>query len=210
MHTTVQRTLILVPMLLATGCATNPPTATPTPSAPSTGTPVATASRVPSTPLPTATPSASATLPTTLPSPSSSPSAPRPGQAAPAGYAQSCAKDVPWGVQVSKPFICLDGPPAGTRVVRGSSIIVTGYAGGSFESNVVTEVRALIDREPGIRLANVPSTYSAPDVGMPGAWRVTLGIPASAPVGAARVIAHFDSPRDGSVVAQAMVDIVIE
>ncbi|MEI7925182.1 MAG: hypothetical protein WCI61_03175 [Chloroflexota bacterium] len=75
---------------------------------------------------------------------------------------------------------------------------------------MVTEVRALIDREPGVRLANVVSTYSAPDVGMPGAWRVTLSIPASAPVGAARVIAHFDSPRDGSVVAQAMVDIVID
>ncbi len=183
------------------GCSGAPsasPGATPTPAA---GSPTATP------PRPTTTVVSTPASPT--PSPSAAPTSPA-GRIAPAGYAQSCARDIPWGVQVTKPFICLEGPVAGTHVTGGASIIVSGYAGGSFESNVVTEVRALIDREPGVRLASVASTYSAPDVGMPGAWRVTLSIPASAPVGAARVIAHFDNPRDGSVVAQAMVDIVID
>jgi len=218
MFTTARRTLL---MLVAAGsitaaCVDAPESPPGTPTA-TTGTPAATAtgSVAPSPPLPTATPSPAApsptpTLPTTLPSPSSTPIAPAPGHEVPRGYAQSCASDVPWGVQVSKPFVCLDAPEAGVRVARGGTVQVRGVAGGSFESNVVIEVRALVDREPGVRLAMQPLTYAAPDLGMPGMWDITLTIPATAAAGNARVIAHFDSPKDGSTVAQATVDIVIE
>ena len=167
----------------------------------------------------TASPTTASRTPSSTPSAIGSPSrTPTPGATGgpassatpPAGYASSCAKDVPWGRQVSKPFICLDSPAPATHVARGGTVTITGYAGGSFEHNVVNEVHALIDREPGVQLVMRAVTYTAPDVGMPGTWRVQLTIPATAPVGTARVIAHFDSPRDGSVVAQATVDIVVD
>ncbi|MDA0302330.1 MAG: hypothetical protein O2822_07360 [Chloroflexi bacterium] len=175
-----------------------------TPSAPGTGMGTGGAAPSPSPASPSSTP------PTVLPSPSSTPIAPAPGHEVPPGYAQSCASDVPWGGQVSKAFVCLDAPDAGVRVARGGTVQVRGVAGGSFESNVVVEVRALVNREPAARLAMSPLTYAAPDLGMPGMWEITLTIPATATVGPARVSAHFDSPKDGSTVAQAAVDIVID
>jgi len=87
---------------------------------------------------------------------------------------------------------------------------VRGVAGGSFENNVVVELRALDDRTPTVRVALVALTYSAPDAGMPGMWQTTLTVPSSAAAGPVRVIAHFNSPRDGSIVAEASVDIVVD
>ncbi|MGE3857905.1 MAG: hypothetical protein AB7G21_13190, partial [Dehalococcoidia bacterium] len=206
--------VLVAAAVLAAACtpevdtATATPTNTPTVASP---TPAGTGSAAPSPPLPTASATASptgspgSTPPTVLPSPSSTPSAPGPGQAPPAGYAQSCARDVPWGVQVTKPFICLDGPPAGTQVAPGGRLQVTGYAGGSFENNVVVELWTLVNRQPLNELVTTPLTYTAPDIGMPGKWEATLVVPPNVAPGDARVIAHFDSPRDGSVVAQDVV-----
>ena len=187
--------------LLIVGCqnpAASPSPATPTPAA--TPAPSSTASPTAS---PSPTPRASATAsrtPTASPTPTGPPSAVVP----PVGYAQSCAKDVPWGRQVTRLFVCLDAPTAGAHVARGGRIEVRGYAGGSFESNVVIEVRALAAGQPAAStLAMTPLPYSAPDVGMPGGWQVSLPIPANAPAGAARVTAYFTSPRDGAIVARA-------
>lgn len=183
-------------------------------SPPPTATAGATGSTVPSPPLPTASPSSTgtgaATPPVVLPSPSSTPSRPAPGQGAPTGYAQSCAKDVPWGVQVSQPFLCLDGPTPGARVARGAAVTVRGWAGGSFENNVVLELWSLEDRQPKARLVQVPVTYDALDLGMPGGFERAITVPATAPSGPMRITAHFDSPRDGAVVRSASVDIVVE
>ena len=187
--------------LIAAACASpspEPATATPTRTVEATPTSTATPARTPS---PTASPTPTAT---------SMPGGPQSATTPPSGYAQSCAKDVPWGKQVTKPMLCLDGPAVGTKVARGGRVTVQGYAGGSFESNVVVEVSALVDRAPSGTLVKTALTYGAPDIGMPGAFEVTFTIPASAVPGPTRVTAHFDSPRDGSIVMSASVDIVVE
>lgn len=189
-------------MALSAAACTNPSPepATPTPTRTVEATPTSTATPA-RTPSPMASPTPAATR-----TPSGPPSATTP----PAGYAQSCARDVPWGKQVTRPLLCLDAPAVGARVARVGRLAVRGYAGGSFENNVVIEVRPLADRTPGAVLVMSPVTYSAPDMGMPGGFQLTLTIPASAPPGPARVTAHFDSPKDGSVVISESVDIVIE
>lgn len=58
-------------------------------------------------------------------------------------------------------------------------------------------------------MVKMPTTYVAPDVGMPGFWQLIFTLPASGQPSDARVIAYFDSPRDGSRVTEASVDIVI-
>ncbi len=192
-------------LLGAAACSapTSPPIATPTATSTAprpTETPTASPSPTPS---PTASPTPSATPTST---PAGPPSAPTP----PAGYAQSCAKAVPWGKQVTAPFVCLDAPIAGTHVARGARLLVRGYAGGSFENNVVVVLWTLAGGQAGARVVQTPVTYVAPDVGMPGYWQVAFVVPADATPGLARVIAHFDSPKDGSVVAETGVDIVID
>ena len=190
---------------LALGACTEDATPTPTPTEPR---PSATPSPTPSvSSSPSATPSATASATRT---PSATPTGPVSTATSPAGYAQSCAKDIAWGRQVSQAFVCLDAPSAGAKVARGGSVTVRGYVGGSFESNVIIEVRALVDREPGATLAKTAMTYSAPDIGMPGGFSRAVTIPAGAAVGPARATAYFESPRDGSGVAKASADIVIE
>lgn len=93
---------------------------------------------------------------------------------------------------------------------RGGTLVVRGYAGGSFENNVVVEVRT-VDASGALAAAPLvlkPMTYVAPDLGMPGFWTVELAIPAGAPSNA-RVMAHFESPKDGARVAEASVDIAL-
>lgn len=190
---------------LSLGGCTESPTPTPTPTEPR---PSATTSPTSSpTPSQSTTPSATASATRT---PSATPSGPISTATPPAGYAQSCAKDIPWGRQVTQPFVCLDAPSAGAKVARGGSVTVRGYVGGSFESNVIIEVRALVDREPGATLSKTAMTYNAPDLGMPGGFSRAVTIPAGAATGPARVTAYFESPRDGSVVTKASADIVIE
>ena len=186
--------------LIATACTSpSPVPATATPTRTFEATPPATATPA-RTPSPAATSTASPT-----PTGTRTPSAATP----PAGYAQSCARDVPWGKQVTKPMLCLDAPAVGAQVAHGGRLAVQGDAGGSFENNVVIEIRPLANRTPGAVLVMSPVTYSAPDMGVPGGFHLTLTIPASAPAGPARVTAHFDSPKDGSVVISESVDIVI-
>lgn len=172
------------------------PAATPTPSPIASATPVVTATSSPSAP----------TTPIGTPTP-----LPPAGPTPPPGYAASCASIYPWGKQVTKLFVCIDEPKAGVVGSRGGTLVVRGYAGGSFENNVVVEVRAV---DAGGRLAATPLflkplTYSAPDLGMPGAWQMVIPIPANTTPSNARVIAHFESPKDGERVAEASVEVVI-
>ncbi len=83
------------------------------------------------------------------------------GTAAPPGYGQSCASTHPWGVQVNAPFACIDEPKPGFSTPRGSQLAVRGYAGGSFENNVVVELRLL-------------AADGSVGPGMPGAYVVDL------------------------------------
>lgn len=175
---------------------------TPTPATTPTASPAASASpAIAATSIPTASATPTGT-PTPLP-----PAGPTP----PPGYAVSCASTYPWGKQVTKLFVCIDEPKAGVVVSRGATLVVRGHAGGSFENNVVVEVRTV---DAGGRLAATPLflkplTYSAPDIGMPGAWQMVIPIPANVTPSNARVIAHFESPKDGERVAEASVEIVI-
>ena len=130
---------------------------------------------------------------------------------APEGYAASCAAAFPWGRRVARAFACIETPRQGTSIdVRpGDEIVVRGYAGGSFENNVVLEV-VRIDPAGGLAgaLAQGPLTYEAPDVGMPGAWEWRFRIPLVEP-GTVRILAHFESPRDGARVAEASAEVVL-
>ncbi|TAJ18887.1 MAG: hypothetical protein EPO65_07950 [Dehalococcoidia bacterium] len=162
----------------------------------------------------TATASKTATVTaSTTPSPSTSPtprSTPTPLATGPIGYATSCAAEFPWGKQVTKAFVCIELPQKGASAARGVSLVVRGYAGGSFENNVVVEVRT-VDASGALGAAPLvlkPVTYTAPDMGMPGFWAVELLVPVGPPSNA-RVIAHFESPKDGARVAEASVDITL-
>ena len=209
----VRAVLAAIDAALALAACTPPPpaapaaTATPTQTAAATATPTQTP-----TPSPTATP-IPITTPTPTPAPPPSPTAfptPPSVDTPPEGYAQSCAREVPWGVQVSAPFVCLEAPAGAAHVAPGAAIEVRGYAGGSFESSVVVVLWTLAGGQEGARVVTVPTIYAAPDIGMPGGWLVSAVVPPGATPGPARVIAHFDSPKDGSVVAETSVDIVID
>ena len=192
--------VVTAALLVACDRGTATPASTPSP----------TASVIATAPVPpTATASASATA-TASPTPTAFPTAPA-GPTPPPGYATSCAAAYPWGKQVTKAFVCFEQPSKGASVNRGGTLTVRGYAGGSFENNVVVEVRTVSasgELAPGT-IVKMPTTYIAPDAGMPGFWQLIFTLPASGQPSNARVIAYFESPRDGSRVTEASVDIVI-
>lgn len=121
--------------------------------------------------------------------------------AAPAGYATSCAAGYPWAQTVSGPFVCIESPGGSTL---GSTIALSGYAGGSFENSVVIEIRD----ENDVPIAQQPLTYTAPEIGTPGSWQVTLPMPPGQPSGAAgRIVAFFGSPRGGGILALDSIEV---
>lgn len=91
----------------------------------------------------------------------------------------------------------------------GDEVEARGFAGGSFENNVVIEFLRL-DPAGGIveEISREALIYEAPDAGMPGAWSIKLRMPDPEP-GTVRVLAYFESPRDGARVAEAAVDLVL-
>jgi hypothetical protein len=107
--------------------------------------------------------------------------------------------------------VCIEQPRQGTnRDVRpGDEVEVLGFAGGSVENNVVVEFVRL-DRAGGIadEIARAVLIYEAPDAGMPGAWRTAFRVPDPEP-GTVRLLAYFESPRDGARVAEAVADLVL-
>lgn len=152
-----------------TATSTVPATSTATATATATGTPIAT-----STPTPTSTPTSGA----------------------PAGYSTSCAAGYPWGQTVTGPFVCIQFPNSG--ITPTGSVQLSGYAGGSFENNVVVALRD----ENNATLLQQSLTYTAPDVGKPGTWQTNVPLPPGPPSNSpGRIIVYFTSPRDGQVVA---------
>jgi hypothetical protein len=191
-------TLVLIVVLLAavaTSCDGGEPeivvTLTPTPASTIT---VTATSTVTSTATTTSTATSTATTPATATG-TSTPSAP-------AGYSTSCAAGYPWGQVVTGPFVCIQSPISG--ITLGSSVQLSGYAGGSFENNVVVALRD----ENNATLVNQPLTYTAPGVGMPGSWQVTLSVPSGPPSNSpGRIVVYFTSPRDGQVVALDSIEV---
>ncbi len=175
---------------------------------------VATAPRPPSTTGPPSTTATSRPSATASPKAGSATpiAAPFDPDAEPQGYAQSCAAAFPWGRQVTRGFVCIESPYVLQRTPQGvlTGVLVQGYAGGSFENNVVVDlVELAVDGSVARTLAREALTYRAPDAGMPGAWSVSLQLSSSGPppTGRLRVVAHFESPRDGARVAEDSMDL---
>ena len=103
---------------------------------------------------------------------------------------------------VTGPFVCIQTPISGVTV--GTSLALTGYAGGSFENNIVIALRD----ENNLTLVSQSLTYTSPDVGKPGTWAVTIAVPPGQPSNSpGRVVAYFASPRDGLVVGFDSIEI---
>lgn len=159
------------------------------------------ASPSPSPSTVTVTPAITATAPpvtATVASPTATVAPPTatPTSSAPAGYSTSCAAGYPWGQVVSGPFICIQFPNSG--ITPTTTVPLSGYAGGSFENNVVIALRD----ENNATLTQQAVTYTAPGVGMPGSWQANVALPSGPPSGSpGRIIAYFTSPRDGQVIA---------
>ena len=132
----------------------------------------------------------------------------RDAKVAPSGYAQSCASGIPWGQQVTRPFICIQSPKAGDSVPAGFTL--RGYAGGAFEHTLVATVVAEMangTRVPPQGAIRVPVTYTAPDIGMPGVWQLNVnlgGLPDGE--GKLHIEVFAESPKDGARIAEATLD----
>jgi hypothetical protein len=97
---------------------------------------------------------------------------------------------------VTGPFVCIQFPNSG--ITPTASVPLSGYAGGSFENNVVVALRD----ENNATLLQQSLTYTAPDVGKPGVWQTTVPLPPGPASGSpGRIVVYFTSPRDGQVVA---------
>ena len=164
------------------------------------------------TPVITATGTATPPASPTPTAPASDTATPPVGPTPPAGYAESCAAGYQWARQVTTAFVCISEPASGMRVLPGAPLTVNGYAGGSFENNVVIEVHRVLASGGAApeSLVLTPLTYIAADIGTPGFWRTALTLPTGLAPGPLRVIARFNSPRDGALVAQATVDITLQ
>lgn len=191
--------IALIIMLVATSCDGNGEEIVIT-STPGTGGSATAAATASSTPAGTSTAGTGTATSTSTGSPATATATSTPG--APDGYRSSCAAGYPWGEAVSGPFVCIETPDSG--VALEDSVRVTGYAGGSFENNVIVEIRDANN----VTLAQQPVTYEAPALGMPGAWETTMPVPPGQPFDAAgRLVARFDSPRDGGTVALDSIEV---
>ena len=119
------------------------------------------------------------------------------------GVCDLMRRRVPVGAaRAAGPFVCIQSPTGGLTL--GSTVELSGYAGGSFENSVVIEIRD----ENDVTLAQRPLTYSAPEIGTPGSWQVTLPVPPGQPADSAgRIVAYFESPRDGGIVALDSIEV---
>lgn len=132
----------------------------------------------------------------------------RDAKVAPSAYAQSCASAFPWAQPVTKPFVCLQSPKASDPVAP--TFTLRGYAGGAFENTLVVTVVAEMangTRVPPQDAIRVPVTYTAPDVGMPGVWQLSVnlgGLPEGE--GKLHIEVFAESPKDGARIASATLD----
>jgi hypothetical protein len=98
------------------------------------------------------------------------------------------------GQEVEDVFICISDPAPGDSV--GDSIEVSGWQAGSFEQNVIVEVR---DAD-GTVLVRTPTTANAPELGLiAGEWSVTVELTEAAATETGVLAAYTESARDGSL-----------
>ncbi|MDA1061438.1 MAG: hypothetical protein O2895_00750 [Chloroflexi bacterium] len=98
------------------------------------------------------------------------------------------------GDGVADVFVCIDEPKPGASVA--DSVEVRGLSAGSFEQNVVIELRDA----GGNVVARAAATANAPDLGLfVGEWATTLAVPANADLAGSTLSAYAEDARDGSV-----------
>jgi heat shock protein HslJ len=110
----------------------------------------------------------------------------------------------PTPVQPIEAYISISEPVQGAILDIAEPIAVLGTGAGLFEGNVVVQV---IDRDGNI-LAQEPTTLQGPDAGTggEGTWRVQLSVETQ-PGMAGQIRAFSPSPRDGSVMAEDVVNV---
>ncbi|MEZ4503732.1 MAG: Gmad2 immunoglobulin-like domain-containing protein [Dehalococcoidia bacterium] len=178
-------------MLVACGGEGDDDTSTPTESATAT----ATASET-STATGTATATETATESATSTETATATEAPPTGEAlGRQNGGATCDALFPDGLEVGQDvedvFVCIDSPAPGASV--GTSVTVSGYQAGSFEQNVVVEVRDA----SGDAIVRDATTANAPDIGLiVGAWTIDLDVSGGEP---ASIAAFSESARDGSI-----------
>jgi heat shock protein HslJ len=103
-----------------------------------------------------------------------------------------------------QPYITIDEPVQGATIDISNPVLVRGSGGGLFEGNVVVEA---LDWQGNV-LARVPTTLQGPDVGAggEGTWSAEMTIDVE-PGTAGKIRAYSTSPADGSIVAEALVDV---
>jgi hypothetical protein len=103
-----------------------------------------------------------------------------------------------------QPYIRIDEPTQGALLDISEPVGVRGSGAGLIEGNVVVEA---LDAQ-GNLLAQQPTTLQGPDVGTggEGTWSTELSIEAE-PGTAGRIRAYNPSPLDGSIVAEASVEV---
>jgi heat shock protein HslJ len=101
-------------------------------------------------------------------------------------------------------FITIDEPVQGAILDIAKPVLVRGSGAALPEANVVVEA---LDWQGNV-LAQVPATLQGPDVGTggQGTWSAELSIDVE-PGTAGKIRAYSSSPADGSIVAEAVVDV---
>ena len=114
------------------------------------------------------------------------------------------ATPTPTPVQPVESYIFISEPVQGAVLDITQPIAVAGTGAGLFEGNVVVQV---IDRDGNI-LAQQPTVLQGPDVGTggEGTWSVQLTVETE-PGMAGQIRAFSTSPKDGSIVAEDVVDV---
>jgi heat shock protein HslJ len=117
---------------------------------------------------------------------------------------RSDGEAAPTPVQPTEAYISISEPVQGAILDITEPIGILGTGAGLFEGNVVVQV---IDRDGNI-LAQEPTTLQGPDAGTggEGTWRVELSVETQ-PGMAGQIRAFSPSPRDGSVMAEDVVDV---
>jgi uncharacterized lipoprotein YbaY/LysM repeat protein len=110
------------------------------------------------------------------------------------------AVNIIYGLPDEKSYITIDDPQPYANVGLDGEVTISGRARGLFEGNVV--VRLIDDK--GVVLHQEPTTMPTEEPGGEGEWSITLPVES---VIRGRISAFSTSPADGSISAEAAIDV---
>ena len=109
-------------------------------------------------------------------------------------------RSVIYGGETDRPWLTVESPAPYATVAQDGIVSVIGRGGGLFENNVVVELRD----DVGNVLSIAPATVDTGEVGGSGFWEVNFAVDY---VGRGFVVAYSPSPKDGSHIAEAQLDV---